>query len=510
MSGSPATPALSAGFFHVLNSAMLRHALFAAALLVVPATAEVRDWTAVDGRVVKGEFIKADPTGVTIRRADGRTVKLPADQLSGGDLAYADRLAKWQHVTADPKGGGLPRPTRGDFEVKTQESVEGKRIALQGGQELHLTGAEDPLAGGSVDLTAPDSFLVLEKHRPSVVEKEFLNRITVNGKRARDGGNARVVAYAGGSIIVPHESRHPAVTLFAKPQLAGGSLHLECFKDYDDGNLRKLEGGTGSFILRRGYMATFAENKDGTGFSKNWVAQDHDVVVDAMPEELRGKVGFIRVFPWRWTAKKGIAGGIHEKLALGWFYNWNISDRSTTDLEYVPIRQKRDWPGLDHDWEELGSLHLLGFNEPDRPDQANMKVDDAIALWPQLMKSGLRVGSPAVSDGGLGWLYDFMQKADKAKLRVDFVAVHYYRAVGDPANPAAAADQIYRFCKEIHDRTGRPIWLTEWNNGANWTKAPDPTPEQQRAAIKAMITKLDEAPFVERYALYNLPRPHPR
>ena len=55
-----------------------------------------------------------------------------------------------------------------------------------------------------------------------------------------------------------------------------------------------------------------------------------------------------------------------------------------------------------------------------------------------------RLGSPAVSDGGLGWLYDFMAKADAAKLRVDFVAVHYYRAVEDPGDGKAAADQFFK------------------------------------------------------------------
>jgi hypothetical protein len=49
----------------------------------------------------------------------------------------------------------------------------------------------------------------------------------------------------------------------------------------------------------------------------------------------------------------------------------------------------------------------------------------------------------------------------------------------------------------------RPLWVTEWNNGANWTGCADPSFAQQEAAVQAMIDMLETTPFVERYALYN-------
>ena len=96
-----------------------------------------------------------------------------------------------------------------------------------------------------------------------------------------------------------------------------------------------------------------------------------------------------------------------------------------------------------------------------------------------------------------------MDKADAAGLRVDFVAVHYYRAVADPADAKGAAEQFHQFLKGVHDRVKRPLWVTEWNNGANWTKAPNPDAKQQKEAIEKMIEMLDETDFVERYAIYN-------
>ena len=132
-----------------------------------------------------------------------------------------------------------------------------------------------------------------------------------------------------------------------------------------------------------------------------------------------------------------------------------------------------------------------------------MGVDDAINAWPGLLATGLRLGSPATSDGGQGWLYKFLDKADATGLRVDFVAVHYYRAIADPNDAKGAASQFYQYLKAVHDRVKRPLWITEWNNGANWTHAKKPDSNQQRAAIAAMIKMLDETPFVERYAPYN-------
>jgi hypothetical protein len=145
-----------------------------------------------------------------------------------------------------------------------------------------------------------------------------------------------------------------------------------------------------------------------------------------------------------------------------WFYNWNNNENSFLNREYVPIRQTRWWPSYDVTNAKQNVTHFLGFNEPDSPDQANMTVAQAIAEWPNLMRSGLRLGSPAPTDGGLNWLYQFIDEADALGYRVDFVAVHFYKG-------GWTADQLYNWLEQIHIRTGRPLWVTEWNNGANWT-----------------------------------------
>lgn len=373
---------------------------------------------------------------------------------------------------------------------------------LAGSEKLALT--REQFLNGSVNFRSPEAWLYVEGLPPSRIIDGQLSRIRLNGHAARPEVNCRFSPHGNGTMVIPHGPSYPGLVVFSAPSFGGTSVPLVSHEKHDDTTTLKTIGpGIRSFKLKRGYMATLAENRDGTGHSRNYVAQDRDIEAVELPPVLDGKVRFIRVFPWRWTNKKGIAGNIGEGLNVSWYYDWNIGGRTSPDVEYVPIRQNRWWPGLDQDWKKKGSIHLLGFNEPDRPDQANMRVDDAIAAWPMLLKTGLRLGSPAVSDGGLAWLYEFMEKADARNLRVDFVAVHYYRATGNPGDGNATAGQLESFLREIHERTKRPIWLTEWNNGANWTNQRDPNPAEQARAIGAMIKMMDETPYVERYALYN-------
>lgn len=54
---------------------------------------------------------------------------------------------------------------------------------------------------------------------------------------------------------------------------------------------------------------------------------------------------------------------------------------TTPNVEYVPIRQTQWWPSFTPAYTKEGYTHLLGFNEPDRPDQSNMTVETAISNW---------------------------------------------------------------------------------------------------------------------------------
>jgi hypothetical protein len=374
---------------------------------------------------------------------------------------------------------------------------------LIGTAELHITGNAQALGTHLVELNSPDAWFFMDNVLPSQVAANVLAQVRVNGANAVLNKNVRVVQYAQGAVVIPHSPNFAPLTVYTEPNFTGNSRALNQYTAYTSANLGEFSNAISAFTLKRGYMATFAANDVGTGASQVFIAQDGDLTIGALPAELNNKIKFIRVFPWRWSTKKGIAGNAGPNLKTQWDYNWNISKNSSLDQEYVAIRQTRWWPDLEQNWQTRGINHLLGYNEPNSADQADILVGDAVWSWPDVLATGLRTGSPAPTDGGLSWLNNFMTQANAEKKRVDFIAVHYYRCFGNAADATGAANQFYNFLKGIYDTHKKPIWITEWNNGANWTTCADPTATQQQATIAAMLKMLDETPFVERYAIYN-------
>jgi hypothetical protein len=149
--------------------------------------------------------------------------------------------------------------------------------------------------------------------------------------------------------------------------------------------------------------------------------------------------------------------------------------------------------------------YLLGFNEPDLAGQANMTVDQALRLWPQLMATGSTLGSPAVAWGGAdagGWLDRFMAGAKKKGYRVDFIALHWY---GGDFRTANAVSQLRSYLTAVWNRYHKPLWLTEFalidfSNGTRF-----PTQAEQAAFVTASFSMLSSLSFVHRYAWFGLP-----
>lgn len=382
--------------------------------------------------------------------------------------------------------------------IEVRETLSGTRVNMSGRSELHITAAGNPIPNSSFHLDSPDAWLFFQEIRPSAVASEFLSQIQVDGLPAVLDQNVRVVQYEMGAMVIPHGPGFTPLEVFADRHFTGPSKALGLYTYHDDASLGMLRENISSFRLKRGYMATVAQREDGTGFSQNYVAQDGDIEVSILPSELDDQISFIRVFPWRWTGKKGYAGGNRDdanRLNSMWHYNWNNNQESTLDLEYVPIRHNRWWPGYATTNEKRGVTHVLAFNEPNQADQANMTVDQAIAEWPNLLRSGLRLGSPAPTDGGRDWLFEFMDRAEALDYRVDFVVVHFYRA-------QQSAQDLRNYLWQFYQRYGKPIWLKEFNNGANWTCC-KPTFQQNASVIGDWIDFMDNAPWVERYSIYR-------
>lgn len=393
-----------------------------------------------------------------------------------------------------------------DSDVAVHASLVDETVSLSGNAELRLTGAT-PLSGCTVDLSSPDAWLVFSAIDPADSLDGLLAQVTVDGQPAVADVNVRVMRHASGTAIVAQGPDFLPLEVFSGPAFTGSSASPTQLDYHRSAALGEMNDAISSFTLKRGYMATFAENDDGTGASKVFIAQDGDLAVNVMPPGLDDSASFVRIFPWSAVGKKGWSGGIPDgsgmaQLGLDWHYDWDNWVTSSRSTEYVPMRHNAGWNSWANINNKIGSTHVLGFNEPDRPDQANMTVDQAIALWPNLLASGLRIGSPAPASANwtsnADWLGQFIERADALQYRVDFVALHFYQANW-------SAQSLYDYLRAIYVRTRRPIWITEMNNGANWTDDAQPnlTQAQNSSVLQSFVQIMDSAPFVERYAMYN-------
>jgi hypothetical protein len=382
----------------------------------------------------------------------------------------------------------------------TIKGLTNKIWELNGNCEIHITGSNNPLSGSIINCKSEDIWLYFDSIKPQVVNDNYLKHILINGVPAVNFSNVRLVQYYHGTVIISQSSSYKPLAIYTGDNLSGSSKSLVPYTYYGTSMLGTFNDNVRSFLLKKGYMATFAMDEAGTGYSKVYVASDSDMVVDKLPSGLYGRISYVRVIPWRWVTKKGWTnGGIEtgDILNCSWWYDWNNATTSTNNMEYIPMRHNSGWNAYSNIDSKENSTHALGFNEPDRTDQANMTLAAMIDAWPNLLKSGLRLGSPSPSDGGLNLLYSFIDSCDKINYRVDFVAMHYY--IG-----CQTALQFYNRLKAVHDRTKRPIWITEWNNGANWTTdCVDPTYEEQASKIGQFIYMLDTTSFVERYSIYQ-------
>jgi hypothetical protein len=229
---------------------------------------------------------------------------------------------------------------------------------------------------------------------------------------------------------------------------------------------------------------------------------------------------FLSAFSQTKSLKRGLSYGNHTtedlvKLSTGvsWYYNWYhqpeaavLDTYDDNGFDYVPMA----WNGsfnkqAMHDFLSTHPdvKYILGWNEPNFKDQANMTPSQAAALWPDIEELadefGLEIVGPAVnycgncvSEGGITYtdpikyLDDFF--AACGNCRVDHIAIHCYMA-----NVSALQWYVGLFKKY-----GKPIWLTEF---AAWEG--EVTLDQQKSFLIGAVDYLENDPEVFRYAWFT-------
>ncbi|VDI27440.1 Hypothetical predicted protein [Mytilus galloprovincialis] len=211
------------------------------------------------------------------------------------------------------------------------------------------------------------------------------------------------------------------------------------------------------------------------------------------------------------SSKKGLAlsGGsaymCGDEFALTnvhWWYDWHMSPwehhklncSNTIKSGYVPMV----WgirPHVDTPVYILDQAHyVLGFNEPNFPQQSNISPQDAATHWKTIENKahGKVLVAPAVAPcthcnmNPFEWLDQFFQHCNGCK--VDHISTHAYWC---------HADQIMNYLKQLWDRYHKPIWLTEFACQYSTSTT------TQLHFMKEILPKLEAATYVFRYSWFN-------
>ncbi|MDE6818217.1 MAG: carbohydrate-binding protein [Muribaculaceae bacterium] len=194
-----------------------------------------------------------------------------------------------------------------------------------------------------------------------------------------------------------------------------------------------------------------------------------------------------------------------------WFYNWGNSFGNSylgenPGMEFVPMC----WSGS-YDENRIRAYaqshpetkYLLGFNEPNFTNQANMTPQAAAAAWPRVQalakELGLKLVAPAMNyspnppyQSPTQWFDEFVALVGSDAF--DYLAVHSYGGFGN----------IKELATTFHDRYGKDVWVTEF---CLWPDEGNPnsyvSPEAQIASMIQTVEWLEKTPWIFRYAWFK-------
>ena len=196
-----------------------------------------------------------------------------------------------------------------------------------------------------------------------------------------------------------------------------------------------------------------------------------------------------------------------------WYYTWAPHhDWITTPAgcEFVPmILGRQDVTAANLQSATTHGRTLLGLHQPDKKGKSSLSPSAALSLWPQLERSGLRLGAPAVTANAHrqgGWLDVFMsggQARDEGWTSFLSTGIRVPRS-STPVTPTHPDMVSQVVAQHVHGRFGLPLWLTEfsliaWGGGHEVAD-----PSVQAEFLTAANSMMAGMPFVERWGWFSL------
>ena len=369
---------------------------------------------------------------------------------------------------------------------------------------------------GVVNIENTDkAVLILAAVKPSAALKLLSAHVQIAGNAASNGKNCQVKLYNRGCIILPYGDSTNPLTVYSEKDFGGTAVNdfgLENTNGFMNTLTdEKLNNKIRSFKLKRGYMVTFSLRAGGYGYSRCFIADDADLEMAELPNELDCKISSYRIFKWFDTGKQQLAGADNDYAACGALnvtstYGWGVGSDMGPDVESVPHHIKENWPTAAELGRATWSPHMKTNNEPRNPaDDSPCDLNAILSNWEALMATGMRLCSPSSWDGsdywnGTGFLRDFFNEIDARGWRCDIIDLHGYWEEGSFGNSIP----------NWYNAVGRPVWVSEWVWGASWNSngafASGVTEAQNAAAVKRICEKMNSLPYVERYYYWNSER----
>ncbi|TYP99805.1 putative secreted protein (Por secretion system target) [Tenacibaculum adriaticum] len=216
--------------------------------------------------------------------------------------------------------------------------------------------------------------------------------------------------------------------------------------------------------------------------------------------------------------KRGVGYGYHSVMDIqifseniSWWYNWAAepdADIRSTYQNYNIDFASMAWSanGIQNvdNWvsQDSNVKYVLGFNEPNFMDQANMTPSEAANRWPALQTiatdNNLTIVGPAinycgncVSENGVTYSNPFTYLDDFfdacTDCRVDHIALHWY----------GGGNSIVDYIEDAR-KYNKPIWVTEF---AAWDSSVTEI-EDQKEYLAGTVNFLERDPDVYRYAWF--------
>ncbi len=391
----------------------------------------------------------------------------------------------------------------------TATSLSGGTVTINENGYIDLSAASPFLNNVQINFTSGIGWVKTTNYKTSSVSANNIGQIKVNNIAGVYQTNLRLDNYyLNGCVIRANLASTTPLTVYDGINKLGNPALITVNTIHSGSAIAgSMNNRIKSFVLKKGFMVTFAIEEDGTGKSKNYIASDADLVLNTLPKTLLNSISFIRVLPWNWVNKKGRTE-IGTDLNTTWRYKNNTVDNSTLDWEYFPVSLGGSGTiennGTSSNIGDNNSIQVLVFNEVDNSNtQVNPKnnvVNEAVNLYKNLMKTGMRLISPTgTAEGANDWLTEFNNKAVAQDVRIDAIGVHWYDWESDPENettePSATTifNRFQAYLTSINNLYGLPIWVTEFNANPHRSSATN------LAFINLALPYLETLPYVERY-----------